>query len=97
MAKKTLSSQVQELKEENIELKKQLSTCDEKTKRALAEITSSLDALLKVILIKYGELIGNEDEKTYTITVPYPEISNDRPEVSRTDDGYRLSLTIKAH
>lgn len=86
-----------ELREENIELKKQLSESQDKTKRALSEITSSLDALLKVILIKYGELIGNEEEKTYTITVPYPVISDDKPEVMRTDDGYRLSLTVKEH
>lgn len=95
MAKKTLHVQLDELKTENVDLKKRLSEKDDKTKRALSEITSSVDALLKSILMKYGDVAGNEEEKTYSLSVPYPVISLDHPEVSRTDDGYILSLTVK--
>ena len=52
MAKKTLHVQVDELKAENADLKKQLSEKNDKTKKALSEITSSVDALLKSILMK---------------------------------------------
>jgi len=92
MAKKALRVQVEELREENVKLKRAMEMKDARMKEALEEISSAVDAILKTVTMKFGDIEGNEEEKTYRIRVPYPKVGAEKPKVARDDDGYEISV-----